>query len=148
MLAFLLPRHPMLTVTAAELHLCISTWRPGPFFISGWTYGTSCAAFPMAAPLISINCTMCKRLHLSGKLSSPYEQVYSRTPGKGHQFPGELLGIEYLNSQTGEGVTDYRGAVRILADDADLWRRKTQSILKQMNDSMNNRRRCWIPHCL
>lgn len=25
----------------------------------GWTYGTSCAAFPMAAPLISINCTVC-----------------------------------------------------------------------------------------
>lgn len=90
MLAFLLPRHSMLTVTAAELHLCISTWRPGPFFISGvydfscsymynidgfrystmsltfycqcflgWTYDTSCAAFPMAAPLISINCTVC-----------------------------------------------------------------------------------------
>lgn len=34
--------------------------------------------------------------------------------------PGELIGIEYLYSQTGEGVTDYRGAVRILADDADV----------------------------
>lgn len=40
-----------------------------------------------------------------------------KPPGK---YTGELIGIEYLYSQTGEGVTDYREAVRILADDADV----------------------------
>uniref|UniRef100_K1PH36 Uncharacterized protein n=1 Tax=Magallana gigas TaxID=29159 RepID=K1PH36_MAGGI len=88
----------------------------------------------------------------SGPLKNYVNTLANEVLGRGivydYKPPGQYTGRRADRNRvpllpTGEGVTDYRGAVRILADDADLWRRKTQSILKQMKDSMNNRRRCY-----